>query len=95
MGSGRAEAVDGERRRRLGGVAHGGRRGGRPGDHGSVASGGRARAVRLRVKPGARRPIRPFPWRFAVAGYGRREREGREMVSGSFVIRPKFQNPVL
>ena len=35
-----AEAVDGERRRRLGGVAHGGHRGGRPGNHGSVASGG-------------------------------------------------------
>ena len=78
MGSGRAEAVDGERRRRLGGVAHGGRRGGRPGDHGSVGSGGRARAVRLRVKPGARRPIRPFPGRFAVAGYGRRERGERD-----------------
>jgi len=63
-----AEAGDGERRRRLGGVAHGGRRGGRPGDHGSVASGGRARATRFRAKPGARRPSRPFPGRFAVAG---------------------------
>ena len=90
-----AEAVDGERRRRLGGVAHGGRRGGRPGDHGSVASGGRARAARFRAKPGARRPIRPFPGGLPSPEYGRREREVREMVSGSFVIRPKFQNPVL
>ena len=62
------EAGDGEQRRRLGGVAHGGRRGGRPSDHGSVASGGRARATRFGAKPGARRPLRPFPGRFAVAG---------------------------
>jgi hypothetical protein len=66
--------------------------GGRAGAwRGRVASRGRARATRFRAKPGARRPIRPFPGQFAVAGYGRREREGREMVSGSFVIRPKFK----
>ena len=34
------------------------------------------------MKPGARRPIRPFPGRFAVAGTGS-VRERRQMVSGS------------